>query len=208
MFQQSTEEDSKVDYHVFRSQYWPRFPQGLTKGLSKLLRTTRRYCGHSSSTFLDPALVWSEFLGVISGSEGSLVSNDGYMNRNAYEQLSHRTQATFASQRRRVYELFQAYVGRKRTLEGYDVADRCAPSHGCLFPSLTFFAERMLSCKLYRPMDRFRGFLSTICVYRSTQIYTADPYNNFVARYCDESQDNLLIDVKCMDSPCQNPPPY
>ncbi len=29
----------------------------------------------------DPALVWSEFLGVISGSEGSLATENGYMDR-------------------------------------------------------------------------------------------------------------------------------
>ena len=72
----------------------------------------------------DPALVWSEFLGVISGSEGSLAAENGYMDRESYERLSHRTQATFARQRGPVYSLFQAYIRRKRELEGYDVADR------------------------------------------------------------------------------------
>ena len=72
----------------------------------------------------DPALVWSEFLGVISGSEGSLAAENGYMDRESYEKLSHRTQATFARQRGPVYSLFQAYIRHKRELEGYDVADR------------------------------------------------------------------------------------
>jgi hypothetical protein len=72
----------------------------------------------------DPALVWSEFLGVISGSEGSLATENGYMDRESYERLSHRTQATFARQRGPVYELFQEYIHRKRASEGYDVADR------------------------------------------------------------------------------------
>ena len=74
----------------------------------------------------DPALVWSEFLGVISGSEGSLAAGNGYMDRESYEELSHRTQATFARQRGPVYELFQTYTRRKRELEGYDVSDRLA----------------------------------------------------------------------------------
>ena len=69
-------------------------------------------------------MVWSEFLGVISGSEGSLEAEYGYMDRESYEGLSHRTQATFAKQRGPVYSLFQAYIQRKRELEGYDVADR------------------------------------------------------------------------------------
>ena len=72
----------------------------------------------------DPALVWSEFLGVISGSEGSLAAENGYMDRESYERLSHRTQATFSRQRGPVYSLFQAYIRRKRELDGYDVADR------------------------------------------------------------------------------------
>ena len=47
------------------------------------------------------------------------------MNRESYQRLSHRTQATFASRRGVVYDLFQAYVKRKRELRTYDVADRC-----------------------------------------------------------------------------------
>ena len=31
--QKRVEEESKVNYHVFRSLYWPHFPQNLTKGL-------------------------------------------------------------------------------------------------------------------------------------------------------------------------------
>jgi len=52
------------------------------------------------------------------------VAENGYMDRESYEKLSHRTQATFSRQRGPVYILFQAYIRRKRELEGYDVADR------------------------------------------------------------------------------------
>jgi len=31
--QKRVEEELKIDYHVFRSLYWPHFPQNLTKGL-------------------------------------------------------------------------------------------------------------------------------------------------------------------------------
>ena len=79
------------------------------------------------STRLDPALVWNEFLGVICGSEASLMANSGYMDRDAYERLSHRTQATFSRQRSSIYDLFQSYVDRKRRSEGYDDADRFEP---------------------------------------------------------------------------------
>jgi hypothetical protein len=73
---------------------------------------------------LDPALVWNEFRGVICGSEGSLTTSGGYMDRSAYERLSYRTQATFARQRSSIYDLFQVYVDQKRKSEGYDDADR------------------------------------------------------------------------------------
>ena len=78
-------------------------------------------CSHQ----LDPALVWSEFLGVICGSEASLDTHSGYVDRETYQRLSRRTQATFASRRGVVYDLFQAYVKRKRELRAYDAADRC-----------------------------------------------------------------------------------
>jgi hypothetical protein len=47
------------------------------------------------------------------------------VDRETYQRLSLRTQATFASRRGVVYDLFQAYVKRKRELRTYDVADRC-----------------------------------------------------------------------------------
>jgi len=31
--QKRAEEELKIDYHVFRSVYWPHFPQNLTKSL-------------------------------------------------------------------------------------------------------------------------------------------------------------------------------
>ncbi|RXW14070.1 hypothetical protein EST38_g11783 [Candolleomyces aberdarensis] len=94
-----------VTYNVFFEQYWPRFPQGLTKNL-------------------DPALVFSEFLGVIKGSEQSLSHETRCLDLTAYRNLSHRAQHVFAKQRDRIYSLFQAYVKYKKQRGEYDTADR------------------------------------------------------------------------------------
>ena len=104
----------------------------------------------SSSYQLDPALVWSEFLGVICGSEASLDTPNGYVDRETYLRLSHRTQATFASRRGVVYDLFQAYVKRKRELQTYDVADRCERKDLRHFIVLINLTGRILFCGQYK----------------------------------------------------------
>ncbi|KAI0935696.1 hypothetical protein AcV5_004043 [Taiwanofungus camphoratus] len=94
-----------VSFGSFLESYWIHFPQSLTKGL-------------------DPTLVFSEFMGVIKGSEQSLNSPDGFLDKDTYFGLSHRTQATFANQRDAVYKLFLAYLKKKRERRDYDAADR------------------------------------------------------------------------------------
>ncbi|KAG7086906.1 hypothetical protein E1B28_002824 [Marasmius oreades] len=94
-----------ITYEVFLERYWPHFSQSLTKGL-------------------DPSLVFSEIMGVIKGSEEACRSEDRYLSRDAYEHLSIRMQATFATQRSRVYELFEQYLRQKRLNGDFDSADR------------------------------------------------------------------------------------
>ncbi|KAJ2932243.1 hypothetical protein H1R20_g4868, partial [Candolleomyces eurysporus] len=94
-----------VTYDVFLEQYWPHFPQGLTKNL-------------------DSALVFNEFLGVIKGSEQSLSHVTGYLDLEAYRALSHRTQRLFANQRDRIYSLFETYMDQRRQRGEFDSADR------------------------------------------------------------------------------------
>jgi hypothetical protein len=72
------------------------------------------------------------------------------MDRGSYLQLSHRTQATFASRRVVVYDLFQAYVKRKRELRTYDVADRCVVVGYKLLVVLICLTGRMDFCKRYK----------------------------------------------------------
>ncbi|QRV93433.1 UvrD-like helicase carboxy-terminal domain protein [Ceratobasidium sp. AG-Ba] len=93
-----------VTFEVFVAVYWARFGYHLTKGL-------------------DPALVYSEFLGVIEGSEAALQSKTGAISRKEYANLGHR-KSSFVSQKDRVYDLYEIYRKRKRELGGYDAAER------------------------------------------------------------------------------------
>ncbi|KAG8732236.1 hypothetical protein FRC11_014976 [Ceratobasidium sp. 423] len=93
-----------VTFEIFVAAYWPHFDFRLTKGL-------------------DPALVYSEFLGIIEGSELALQSTTGALSREEYTSLSHR-KSSFASQRDRVYDLYELYRKRKQFLGGYDSAER------------------------------------------------------------------------------------
>ncbi|KAL7285962.1 hypothetical protein ACG7TL_001077 [Trametes sanguinea] len=101
---------SFVSYETFLEEYWSHFSQ---KGL-------------------DPALVFGEFMGVIKGSELALRQPGGYLNREMYCNLSHRTQATFASQRDNIYRLFEVYLKRKKQRGDYDAADRTHALIKCL----------------------------------------------------------------------------
>ncbi|KAL5518531.1 hypothetical protein ACEPAH_213 [Sanghuangporus vaninii] len=96
---------SFVDFERFCNEYWPHFPEDLAKRL-------------------DPALVFSEFIGIIKGSQESLEAPDGYLSRETYLDLSKRTRSTFANDRDRIYRLFERYLALKRPYRDYDIADR------------------------------------------------------------------------------------
>ncbi|KAH9022666.1 P-loop containing nucleoside triphosphate hydrolase protein [Lactarius hengduanensis] len=96
---------SFISFDVFREEYWAHFPQSLTKGI-------------------DASLVFSEFMGVIKGSEMTLDSETHFLDYETYLNLSARTQATFASRRKDIYALFETYLKMKRDRREYDAADR------------------------------------------------------------------------------------
>ncbi|KAJ7171712.1 hypothetical protein C8R43DRAFT_1231226 [Mycena crocata] len=100
-----TERPARLTYDRFLQHYWPHFPQTLTKGL-------------------DPSMVFSEFMGVIMGSEETLTGDSSCLDRDTYLNLSERGQNTFADQRERVYDLFESYGSQKRLLRDVDAADR------------------------------------------------------------------------------------
>ncbi|KDQ30332.1 hypothetical protein PLEOSDRAFT_155016 [Pleurotus ostreatus PC15] len=94
-----------VTYDRFLKEYWAHFPQTLTKRL-------------------DPALVYSEIMGIIKGSEKTLTSPEWFLDHSAYMGLGHRAFSTFADNRATVYEIFLAYTKQKRANGDYDAADR------------------------------------------------------------------------------------
>ncbi|KAJ7037374.1 hypothetical protein C8F04DRAFT_1393598 [Mycena alexandri] len=95
-----------LTYEKFQRDYWPHFAQSLSKGL-------------------DCAMVFSELMGVIKGSEQTLTSrSQGYLDRDVYLNLSERSQSTFADQRARIYDLFDRYLIQKGLKSDTDTADR------------------------------------------------------------------------------------
>ncbi|KAJ3997585.1 hypothetical protein F5050DRAFT_1750599 [Lentinula boryana] len=94
-----------LTYEVFLRDYWPRFSQSLARKL-------------------DPSLVFSELIGVIKGSEETLEDAKHFLDRTAYQSLSTRNQSTFAENREDLYELFMAYLTKKKKLGHVDGADR------------------------------------------------------------------------------------
>ncbi|KAG8965904.1 hypothetical protein FRC05_002962 [Tulasnella sp. 425] len=93
-----------VSFEYFELNIWPRFDEGTKKGLH-------------------PILVYSEFMGVIKGSEASRSYPKHYLDRQAYESQSSRTHFGDTTERSRIYTLFEAYL-KLRPPSSYDVADR------------------------------------------------------------------------------------
>ncbi|QRW07579.1 P-loop nucleoside triphosphate hydrolase [Ceratobasidium sp. AG-Ba] len=93
---------SMITFDIFVSAYWPHFDQRLTKGM-------------------DPALVYSEFLGIIEGSEAALDSKTGALSRESYR--THR-KSSLAVEPDHVYDLYEIYRKRKRDNGGCDAAER------------------------------------------------------------------------------------
>lgn len=76
------------------------------------------FCYHNVSKFYIP---WK---GVIMGSEETTSSARGYLDRITYQNMSERTQATFATKRSVIYSIFESYISRKRHNGDVDAADR------------------------------------------------------------------------------------
>ncbi|KAK0506583.1 hypothetical protein EDD18DRAFT_36674 [Armillaria luteobubalina] len=94
-----------ITFESFCESYWSHFPEPLIKGL-------------------DPALVFSEIIGVIKGSAETLGKEKRLLSRAAYLDLSKRQQSTFADQRCEVYKLFELYMRKKKLRGEYDTGDR------------------------------------------------------------------------------------
>ncbi|EGN94529.1 hypothetical protein SERLA73DRAFT_114784 [Serpula lacrymans var. lacrymans S7.3] len=102
---QDNDDRSTISYDTFFDAYWCHFPQSLIKGL-------------------DPALVFSEFMGVIKGSEEALSTTERFLDQKTYVKLSHRSQSTFSMHRDVIYKLFEQYMKRKKGRGDQDMADK------------------------------------------------------------------------------------
>ncbi|KAI6095428.1 hypothetical protein EV401DRAFT_2083708 [Pisolithus croceorrhizus] len=103
------DESSFVTYSAFRTRYWPW-----------LCDTSRSPLARS----FGPWLVFSEFMGVIKGSETAFHSPNGILDRHTYVNLSPRTYPVFAGDRHSLYGAFELYSKLKSEKYGYDMADR------------------------------------------------------------------------------------
>ncbi|PBK77543.1 hypothetical protein ARMSODRAFT_949477 [Armillaria solidipes] len=94
-----------ITFESFFESYWSHFPEYLVRGL-------------------DPALVFSEIIGVIKGSEETLSEGKRQLSRTTYLDLSKRQQSTFADRRCEVYDIFESYMHKKKLRGEYDTGDR------------------------------------------------------------------------------------
>ncbi|KAI6141395.1 hypothetical protein BKA82DRAFT_2640811 [Pisolithus tinctorius] len=103
------DESSFITYEVFKTKYWPRL-SGACRG--PFARNFGAW------------LVFSEFMGVIKGSEKAFHSPNGILDRQTYVDLSDRNYPVFAEDRHSLYSAFESYSKLKREQYGYDMADR------------------------------------------------------------------------------------
>ncbi|KAH9919772.1 uncharacterized protein BXZ73DRAFT_104880 [Epithele typhae] len=100
-----TDDTALVSGKRFAEAYWKRLPPTLTKGF-------------------DPLSVFSEIVGVIEGSENTVLAPQAYLDREAYSQVSAKRYPTFASHRERIYDIFEKYRTLKAGSAQIDEADR------------------------------------------------------------------------------------
>ncbi|KAG9047260.1 hypothetical protein FS837_002663 [Tulasnella sp. UAMH 9824] len=93
-----------ISFDYFDSKIWPHMDHRVKRGL------------HS-------ALVYSEFMGIIKGSEPSLSKPRHYLDQKEYESQNNRSLSGDTTERSRVYTLFEAYQ-KLRPSTSYDIADR------------------------------------------------------------------------------------
>ncbi|CUA68004.1 hypothetical protein RSOLAG22IIIB_07686 [Rhizoctonia solani] len=93
-----------VTFEVFVTAYWPHFDRRLVKDL-------------------DPAQVYSEFLGVIEGSELTLSNELNMLSRRQYMEYR-RGKSLLSSQGDKIYTLYESYRKIRIRLGGHDAAER------------------------------------------------------------------------------------
>ncbi|KAL1940597.1 hypothetical protein VTO73DRAFT_8032 [Trametes versicolor] len=100
--------DTIITYKTFVDIYWAPFLKG------------------KCAMPINPDVIFSEFLGVIQGSEQAFNSDTGYLTKDAYCGISRRSLGVITDygQREVIYDLFLLYRTKKRQLWQRDAADR------------------------------------------------------------------------------------
>ncbi|TFK76619.1 P-loop containing nucleoside triphosphate hydrolase protein [Pluteus cervinus] len=93
-----------VNWSTFQQHYWSHMPEPLKKGV-------------------DPTAVYSEFLGVIKGSEEAYNSQIKVLDLSTYEALGEQ-HSSFIGKRTQIYSLFEKYSKLKQERQEEDIADR------------------------------------------------------------------------------------
>jgi len=93
-----------VDFRLFRSEYWKKFPDKLTKNM-------------------EPGLVFAELMGVIKGSATNN-STLKSLSREEYLELNDRQAPTFSGKRAQVYDIYLRYEHQKSVYGDKDSTDR------------------------------------------------------------------------------------
>ncbi|KAJ7801958.1 hypothetical protein B0H14DRAFT_3782099 [Mycena olivaceomarginata] len=112
----------------------------------------------------EPSMVFSEFMGVIMGSEKALTSKTYCLDRKVDLNLGERGQSTFGDQRSPIYDLFEKYSSQKRRQGDVDPADRSHEiikffqEHGVPGKKVDYFSFRFNELKafLHRVEERRR----------------------------------------------------
>ncbi|KAL8293616.1 hypothetical protein RQP46_000317 [Phenoliferia psychrophenolica] len=96
--------DRYVDADVFAA-WFKTFDQKLTKGI-------------------EPALCWSEILGIIEGSEEAVNTPNGALSEEQYLKLSERAHSTYVSHRPAIYAIYVAYRTLRNSRKYFDRSQR------------------------------------------------------------------------------------
>ncbi|KAJ1301849.1 hypothetical protein OPQ81_009076 [Rhizoctonia solani] len=151
--------DNIIDYKKFQFEYWPKFKDTLKLGL-------------------DPAFVYSEFVGVIKGSSKAMKIPNGFLSRDEYLEAVARKSLNQLDQglREKIYDMFEHYRKIKGERFERDPADRTRPL-------LKFVTEA--------PSQ-----------YQSSESWASKHSVDFL--YVDEVQDNLMSDIHLLKSLCKS----
>ncbi|KAG8707891.1 hypothetical protein FRC11_007048, partial [Ceratobasidium sp. 423] len=151
---------SIISFSDFKHKYWPRIDTRLTHNLN-------------------PALIFSEILGVIKGYRQNM-TRDEYL-----WGLGHRRSPLLMDVRHEVYAIYEAYTRlcrRNREIDSADRSESDLSSHYCLNELIYTFRTQKILAGYYVPPESQVDYI-----------------------FVDEVQDHLMSEVYLIQSLCSNP---